>query len=30
MRRMPMFNDDPRFGQALADLLRERLVAHAH
>ncbi len=29
IRRMPMFNDDPRFGEALADLVRERMVTHA-
>jgi ferrochelatase len=25
IRRMPMFNDDPRFGQVIADIVRERI-----
>jgi ferrochelatase len=28
IRRMPMFNDDPRFGRVLADLIIERMAAH--
>jgi len=28
IRRMPMFNDDPRFGQALAELITERVAAY--
>ncbi len=28
--RLPMFNDDPRFGRALANLVIERVLHHAH
>lgn len=29
IRRMPMFNDDPAFGQMLAGIVRERMTQHA-
>ena len=29
IRRMPMFNDDPALAQALAGIVRERMVSHA-
>lgn len=29
IRRMPMFNDDPALAQALAGLVRERMMSHA-
>jgi len=29
IRRMPMFNDDPRFGQVIAEIVRERIGQYA-
>jgi protoheme ferro-lyase len=28
LRRMPMFNDDPRFASVLADLIRRKVGVH--